>query len=121
LWSANPDEEDGSTFHYWMRVELMSKVVVRKMKASKAWVLNAPMIRRTPWSRIASTLTSEFAIDQHSETSENMSGHEGFEKLDREGYTSRRFMEGEKRSIPIDRLIKICTRGLESARNLGTQ
>ncbi len=35
-WSANPDEEDGSTFHYWMRVELMSKVVVRKMKASKA-------------------------------------------------------------------------------------
>ena len=34
-WSAEPDEEDTSTFHNWMRVEIMSKDVVRKMKASE--------------------------------------------------------------------------------------
>ncbi|KAK5342525.1 hypothetical protein LTR98_000150 [Exophiala xenobiotica] len=116
--SADPDEEDDSTFHNWMCVELMSKDVVKKMKAPEAWVLNAPMIRRTPWSRIASMSASEFAIDQDSESSETMAGHEGFVKLDRKGYTSRRLMDGEKRSIPIDRLIKICTKALENARNL---
>ncbi|KAK5229502.1 hypothetical protein LTR99_001554 [Exophiala xenobiotica] len=119
--SAYPDEEDDSTFHNFMCVELMSKAIVRSMRPPEAWVLNAPMIRRTPWSRIASMPASEFAIDPDSESSETMAGHEGFEKLDREGYTSRRLMDGEKRSIPIDRLIKICTKALERARNVGTQ
>ncbi|KAK7902863.1 hypothetical protein LTR67_002509 [Exophiala xenobiotica] len=119
--SAYPDEEDDSTFHNFMCVELMSKDIVRRMRPPEAWVLNAPMIRRTPWSRIASMPASEFAIDPDCESSETMAGHEGFERLDREGYTSRRLMDGEKRSIPIDRLIKICTKALERARNVGTQ
>ncbi|KAK5458054.1 hypothetical protein LTS15_004133 [Exophiala xenobiotica] len=73
--STDPDEEGDSTdgtLHNWIGVELMRKDV--------AVVLNAPMIRRTPWSRIASMPASEFAIDPDSESSETITGHKSFKK-----------------------------------------
>ena len=53
--------------------------------------------------------TRDLIINQESGSSEAMQTHAGFKKLDLEGYTSH-FTRGRKwiRSLPVDRLIKIC-------------
>ncbi|KAJ9500349.1 hypothetical protein H2202_004144 [Exophiala xenobiotica] len=95
-------------------IEVMDKDLVRSMASVEDQVLDTPKIRRTAWSDLAMLSIQDLTIDRKSESSELMQAHAGFEKLDLEGYTSH-FTRGRKwiRSIPVDRLIKICS-------NIGT-
>jgi hypothetical protein len=50
-----------------------------------------------------------------------MADHEGFEKLDREGYTGHYVRGRYKRSIPVDTIIKICNKHLAQAKETNIQ